>query len=70
MSEIENRFAADIGGGRLKWTCNNVETIGSNAALPRKNMGDLSGFLASIREKGIRKPVAVRRAGNKYQIFE
>jgi ParB family chromosome partitioning protein len=46
-----------------------LEDIDPNPHQPRRNMGDLSELIASIREKGILEPILVRPAGSRFQII-
>jgi ParB family chromosome partitioning protein len=46
-----------------------IDQIEPNPNQPRQQMGDLSEFTASVREKGILEPLIVRRRGQTYQII-
>jgi ParB family transcriptional regulator, chromosome partitioning protein len=47
----------------------NIDRIEPNPHQPRKQFGDLSDMVASIKEKGILEPILVRRHDDRYQII-
>jgi len=46
-----------------------MHLIEPNPHQPRKNFGDLSDLVASIKEKGVLEPILVRRHDDRYQII-
>lgn len=46
-----------------------IEDIDPNPHQPRRQLGDLSELVASVREKGILEPILVRRNGRRFQIL-
>ena len=66
--DVEKRFVKtvlDKGARQLSIPVNAIEI---NPNQPRKDLGDLSELVASIKEKGILEPVIVRRRNERYQI--
>lgn len=46
-----------------------IEDIQPNPRQPRRELGDLSELIASIKEKGILEPILVRPSGGRYEII-
>lgn len=46
-----------------------IEQIDPNPDQPRREIGDLSELVASVREKGVLEPILVRPLGGRYQII-
>ncbi len=46
-----------------------IERLDPNPHQPRKQFGDLSDLVASIREKGVLEPILVRAQGERFQII-
>ena len=46
-----------------------VSFIDPNPQQPRREIGDLTGLVSSIKEKGVLEPILVRRLGSRYQII-
>jgi len=46
-----------------------IELIDPNPLQPRADLGDLSGLIKSIKEKGVLEPILVRRKGDRYEII-
>jgi ParB family transcriptional regulator, chromosome partitioning protein len=46
-----------------------IEEIEPNPGQPRRNPGDLSELVASIREKGMLEPILVRPMGGRFQVI-
>jgi len=67
--DTDNHFITNILGTGKKQLKINVNNIVPNPNQPRKDMGDLSELVESIREKGIIEPIIVRRVGDEYQII-
>jgi ParB family transcriptional regulator, chromosome partitioning protein len=63
---VEELFEAESGAiGRYL----PIDQVQPNPDQPRRNFGDLSDLVASIREKGVLEPLLVRRHGAGYQII-
>ena len=65
---MEKQFMGDIRVRGVKHIFLNARSIEPNPDQPRKNLGDLSELIDSIRKKGILEPIIVRRNGDRYQI--
>jgi len=46
-----------------------IDLLDPNPSQPRQVMGDLSGLMASVSEKGIIEPLIVRPSGGRFQII-
>jgi len=67
----DSHFVEEITSQRQESIGRFIETdrIEPNPHQPRKQFGDLSEMVASIKEKGILEPILVRAQGGKYQII-
>jgi ParB family chromosome partitioning protein len=67
----DSHFVEEITSQRQESIGRFIETerIEPNPHQPRKQFGDLSEMVASIKEKGILEPILVRSQGGKYQII-
>jgi len=67
-SDVEGHFLGDIAGKESKQFNINVDYIKPRPDQPRKDTGDLTELVDSIREKGILEPLIVRKHKDVYQI--
>ncbi|MBZ5640132.1 MAG: ParB/RepB/Spo0J family partition protein [Acidobacteriia bacterium] len=67
----DTHFVEEVTSGRTESIGRMVEVsrIEPNPNQPRKEFGDLTDLVASIKEKGILEPILVRGHGAKYQII-
>ena len=63
VEEITSQRAESI--GRLI----DIGRIEPNPHQPRKNFGDLTEMVASVKEKGVLEPLLVRQVGDRYEII-
>ena len=64
VEEITSHHGAESVGRMI-----DIRRIEPNPHQPRKQFGDLSEMVASVKEKGILEPILVRTHGEKYQII-
>jgi len=67
----DTHFVEEVTSGRTESVGRmlDVSRIEPNPNQPRKEFGDLTDMVASIKEKGILEPILVRSNGTKYQII-
>ncbi len=67
----DTHFVEEVTSGRTESVGRmiDVSRIEPNPNQPRKEFGDLTDMVASIKEKGILEPILVRSNGAKYQII-
>ena len=67
----DTHFVEEVTSGRTESVGRMIEVsrIEPNPNQPRKEFGDLTDMVASIKEKGILEPILVRSNGAKYQII-
>jgi ParB family transcriptional regulator, chromosome partitioning protein len=67
----DTHFVEEVTSGRAESVGRmiDVSRIEPNPNQPRKEFGDLTDLVASIKEKGILEPILVRGHGAKYQII-